>query len=255
MKKKLHSSVCIKDFIVQLYSLVFTKNPVFVDAITPVENVMKTLRFTGILVALMLVAVICMPGVTAQSSEKHSARWTLPDSNIKLLSDDGRTAVYTMMYRYSETDTRYYHLEKRREISDDGRETGTILVQTRDAGGCDIRGSFGKESFYTLTPHKLWIHLTPEDMEEVYSGKYGHLKFAGLFAAATGVPSAESVILVDHIWPTTGPGHWLWTNADDSLDFYMPTESIARIPGAIRHRFCQYIGVEFGGDIQTGYCL
>lgn len=219
------------------------------------ENLMKTIRFTGILVAIMVVTVMFMPGVAAQSMEKHYARWTVPDTNITVLSDDGKTAVYTMIFRYSETDTRYYHIEKRREVTADGNENGTILVQTQDPCGSDIRGSFGKESTYTKTQKRLWIHLTPEDMEAVYSGVDGHLKFAGLFAVATGVPPGESVIFVDHIWPTTRIGHWLWTNADDSLDFYMPAESIARIPVAIKNTYCLWISVEFGGDIHTSYCL
>lgn len=225
------------------------------DAKTPRENVMKTLRFTGILFALMLVTLTFMPVAAAQSSEKNYARWTVPDSNIKLLSDDGRTAVYTMLYRFSETDTRYYHIEKRREVTADGRETGTILVQTQDPCGSDIRGSFGKGSTYTITQKRLWIHLVPQDMEAVYRGEDGHLKFAGLFSVATGVPPGESVLFVDHIWPTTGPGHWLWTNADDSLDFYMSAESIARIPVAIKNSYCLWISVGFGGNIKTSYCL
>lgn len=91
---------------------------------------MKTLRIIGILAALMVLTAMFIPGVTAQSVEKSYARWTLPDTNIILLSDDGKTAVYTMVFRYSESDTRYFHIEKRWEATADGGETGTILVQT-----------------------------------------------------------------------------------------------------------------------------
>ncbi|MDP3565025.1 MAG: hypothetical protein Q8R70_11110 [Methanoregula sp.] len=214
------------------------------------------IRKTAVLfVVISLIATAFMPLAIAQPMETNYARWTVPDTNIKLLSDDGRTAVYTMLYRFSETDTRYYHIEKRREVTADGKETGTILVQTQDPCGSDIRGSFGKESNYTKTQKRLWIHLTPEDMEAVYSGEDGHLKFAGLFAVATGLPPGESVLFVDDIWPTTWPGHWLWTNADDSLDFYMSAESIARIPVAIKNSYCLWISVGFGGNIKTSYCL
>lgn len=92
-------------------------------------------------------------------------------------------------------------------------------------------------------------------MEEVYSGNDGHLKFGGLFAVATGLSAGKSVIFADHILPTTRFGHFLWTNADDSLDFYMPAESVGRIPVAIRDPYCLWISVGFGGNIQTGYCL
>ena len=211
---------------------------------------MKTLRLTGILVALMLVTLTFMPVAAAHLMETHYSRWTVPDSNIKLLSDDGKTAVYTMIYRFSEEDTRYYHIEKRREVSADGTENGTILVQTQDACGSDIRGSFGNESNYTKTQKRLWIHLTPEDMETVYSGVDGHLKFAGLFSVATNTSPGESVLFVDHIWPTTPMGHWVWTNADDSLDFYMSAESVARIPVAIKNSYCLWISGRFRGQYQ-----
>lgn len=216
---------------------------------------MKTLRITRILVALLLVTLTFMPMVTAQSTEKDYARWVVPDTKITLISDDGRTAIYTMIFRISEIDTRYYHIEKRRQVTADGNENGTILVQTQDPCGSDIRGSFGKESTYTKTPKRLWIHLVPQDMEAVYHGDDGHLKFAGLFAVATGVPPGESVLFVDHIWPTTWPGHWVWTNADDSLDFYISAQSIARIPVAIKNSYCLWISVGFGGNIKTSYCL
>lgn len=219
-------------------------------------DVIMEIRKTAVLfVVISLIATVFMPMAIAQPMETNYARWTVPDTNIKMLSDDGRTAVYTMTFRFSETDTRYYHIEKRREVTADGKETGTILVQTQDSCGCDIRGSFGKESTYTKTKERLWIHLTPQDMEDVYSGEDGHLKFAGLFAVATGTSPGESVLFVDHIWPTTWPGHWLWTNADDSLDFYMSAESIARIPVAIKNSYCLWISVGFGGNVKTSYCL
>jgi hypothetical protein len=165
-------------------------------------DVIMEIRKTAVLfVVISLIATAFMPLAIAQPMETNYARWTVPDTNIKLLSDDGRTAVYTMMYRYSETDTRYYHIEKRREVTADGKETGTIVVQTQDPCGSDIRGSFGKESNYTKTQKRLWIHLIPEDMEAVYSGDDGHLKFAGLFAVATGVPPVNRYSL----WMISGP--------------------------------------------------
>jgi len=220
------------------------------------EDLMKPLRYTGVLLALMVMTMMCMPAVAAQSAKNAvQPRLIPPDAEIRQISNDGTTSVSTLIFRLSETDVRYYRMVQTKKIFADGTENGTILVQTQDPCGCDPRGSFGKESDYTKTPEGIWVHLGPQDLSEAYAGEDGHRKFAGMFALITGLTPGESALFGEYLLPDTRFGRYISTQKDGSLDFFMTDDAVKTIHLAVNfNKYCLWIGVNYTNYV-TSFCV
>lgn len=222
---------------------------------------MEILRIAGLLIILTLIATAFIPVVAAQSPDKGdvqvtdgSPRLIAPDANITLVSDYGNTSIYRATFRLSENEARYYHVEKRREVTADGEENGVIVMQNQDACGCDRWGFFGNESGYTKTSGGISVHIGPDDMSELYYGEDGQRKFATWFAVATGLTAGEASLWGEEMLPTTWPGYYTKTQKDYSLDFSMSDKAVHSIHVAITKPYCEWISIDFK-NFQTSFCL
>ena len=221
---------------------------------------MELLKVAGIGVILLLIAGTFMPAAAAQSSgttgKQAEPRLIVPDASIARISDNGKTAVYTVIFRNSETDVRYFRVVQNRTVFANGTEIGVILVQTQDSCGCDPRGSFGRESKYIKTGEDIRVHVAAEDLLATWNeGDYGHRKFAAMFAVITGLSPGESAVFCEELLPTTRIGYYISTQKDGSLDFSMTKEDVELVHHAINFdRYCLWISVNYT-NYRTSICL
>lgn len=199
------------------------------------------MRAVSAILAVLLVSVVLMPVVSAQSVEKTLS--TIQIERISVSEDEREYIVYG-----DEAKTEAKFLVRENKINVDQKEVWQAKIyEMNPDGAVSTDASFGKDSYYWTDDEGVHIHIGPIDMSYIRSGGSAVVgPFGTWLAAALGLSlpaaAALAVVLVGLLLVSS----YLYTNPDDSLDVYLSYLTIGLIPVYVAMHGPQPIVVQLG---------
>ena len=192
-------------------------------------------RLFSVLLVFMLVGVVFVPAVAAENVKLTTEKYS-----IGLISSS-ETTKELMVYSDAEKTKPLYFVSSEKVVMDDKQVNSLKMYAVNADGTIDYSRSIIKDSYFEYDAEEgLHIHIGSVDMSNIISGTSMSLGVLGaIIGAAIGSLFSDDTSSIIAAGLTAAIGTFIlggvinYTNADNSLDIYIDTITLAYLAAII----------------------